>query len=76
MGGFSLASVPRPRAPFNRRRRGSLPFFHRLGMPLMSRHDIDFVALDLAAEDFRGLAFDDPFSKLGRHHLGVVGVEI
>ena len=42
----------------------------------MSCHHIGFVAFDLAAEDLDGLAFDDPFSKLGRHHLGVVGVEI
>jgi hypothetical protein len=45
-------------------------------MTLMSRHHIDFVAFDLAAEDLDGLAFDDPFTELGRHHLGVVGVEI
>jgi len=28
-GGFSLASVPRPRSPFNRRRRPGRPFFSR-----------------------------------------------
>jgi hypothetical protein len=45
-------------------------------MTLMSRHHIDFVAFNLAAEDLDGLAFDDPFAELGRHHLRVVGVEI
>jgi hypothetical protein len=42
----------------------------------MSCHHIDFIAFDLAAEDFDGLAFDDPFAELGGHRLGVVGVEI
>jgi len=42
----------------------------------MSRHYIDFVALDLAAEDLDGLAFDNPFAELGRHRLGVIRVEI
>src|SRR5262245_1067160 len=76
MGGFSLARVPRPRSPFSRRRRGGRPFFNRLGMALMSGHDIHFVAFDLAAEDLDGLALDDPFAEPRGHHLGLVGVEI
>jgi hypothetical protein len=76
IGGFSLASVPRPGFPFNRRRRGGDLFFHRLGMTLMSGHHIGFVEFDLAAEDLDGLARDDPFAELSGHRLGVVGVEI
>ena len=76
IGGFSLANVPRPRSPFNRRRRGASLFFHRLGLTLMSGHHIDFVAFDLAAENLDGFALDDPLAELGRHHLGVVGIEI
>jgi hypothetical protein len=76
MGGFSLANVPRPRSPFNRRRRGGRPFFYRLGMTLMSCHHIDFVAFDFAAEGLHGLPLDDPFAKLGGHRLCVIGIEI
>ena len=54
----------------------SLVFFHRLGMPLMSCHHIDFVAFDFATEGLHGLAFEDPFAESGGHRLGVVGVEI
>ena len=76
MGGFSLANVPRPRSPFSRLLRGGRPFFHRLGMTLMSRHHIDFVTFDLTAEGLNGLPSDDPFAELGGHLLGVIGFEI
>jgi hypothetical protein len=35
----------------------------------MSRHDIDFVSLDLAGERELGLALHDPFPELGGHLL-------
>jgi hypothetical protein len=44
-------------------------------MALMPGHDIDLVALDLAAERDLGLPLDDAFPKLRGHHLGVVGVD-
>src|SRR5271166_5245366 len=67
IGGFSLASVPRPRSPFRRRRRPGRPFFYRLGMTLMSRHDIDFVAFDLSGQCRRRPAVDDPLTQLLDH---------
>src|SRR3954453_21460502 len=60
IGGFSLASVPRPRPPFRRRRRPARPFFHGLGIALMSRYDIDFATLDLTRERRLGSSLDDP----------------
>src|SRR3954447_19701877 len=67
IGGFSFASVPRPRPPFRRRRRPSLLFFDLLGMPLMSRHHIDFVAFDRAGKRHRGPAVNDPLAELLDH---------
>ena len=49
IGGFSFASVPRPRSPFSRRRRPGR-FFDLLGFTLMSCHYIDFVAFHFAAD--------------------------
>jgi hypothetical protein len=74
--GFSLASVPRPRFPFRRRRRPSLLFFHGRWIALMSRHHIDFVALDLAFEHHNGTAIDDPLTEFLDHHLNVVAVHV
>ena len=54
----------------------AIVFFHRLGMTLMSRHHIDFVTFDFAAEGLHGLPLDDPFAELSGHLLGVIGIEI
>ena len=76
MGGFSLASVPRPRSPFRRRRRGGRPFFDGLGVALMSCHHIDFVAFDLALQHDRGTTGDDPLAESLDHRPGVIFVDI
>src|SRR5438309_9789354 len=76
IGGFSFARVPRPRSPFRRRRRPTLPFFDLLRMPLMSRHHIDFAAFDRAGKRDRGPAIDDPLAELLDHHPGVVLVHV
>src|SRR6266511_4060491 len=76
IGGFSFANVPRPRSPFNRRRRGGRSFFDRLGMALMSRHHIDFVAFHLATERDLRLALHDALAQLRCHDLGIVRIQI
>ena len=76
IGGFSLTSVPRPRASFRRRRRPARSFLDGLGIPLMSSHYIKFVALDLAFEgDGRGV-IDDPLAELLDHRLDVAAVHV
>src|SRR5277367_6699484 len=67
IGGFSLASVPRPRSPFRRRLRGGRPFFDRLGMTLMSSHHINFVTFDLPLQHDRRGPIDDPLAELLDH---------
>ena len=42
----------------------------------MSRHHIDFVALDLAGKGDRGPAVDDPLAELLDHRPGVIVVDI
>ena len=42
----------------------------------MSRHHIDFVALDLARQHDRGAAIDDPLAELLDHRPGVVLVHV
>src|SRR5215213_6204001 len=76
IGGFSFSRVPRPGAPFNRRRRPSRPFFYGLGMALMSRYDIDFVTFDLAREGHGGPAIDDPLTQLLDHRPDVILVQV
>jgi hypothetical protein len=45
-------------------------------MALMSRHHIDFVALDLALQHHRRTTADDPFAELLDHRPGVILVDI
>ena len=42
----------------------------------MSRHDIDFVAFDLAGEGNRRPSVDDPLAQLLDHRPGVILVDI
>jgi hypothetical protein len=42
----------------------------------MSRHDIDFVTLDLASKHDGGTAIDDPLTELLDHRLTVVAVHV
>ena len=42
----------------------------------MARHDVDLVALDLAAEGDLGLPEDHPYPQGGRHPLSVVRIEV
>ena len=44
-------------------------------MALMSGHHIDFVALDLALQDDRGAAIDDPLAEALDHRPGVILVD-
>src|SRR4051794_5424097 len=74
-GGFSSASVPRLGAPFSRRRRPGRPFLQRPRGGPCARHDVNLIALDLAAERHFELASDDPLAKLGRHYPGVVRID-
>jgi hypothetical protein len=53
----------------------SVLFSDRLGVALAARHDVDLVALDLAAEGDLGLPKDHPLPRRGRHPLGIAGVE-
>src|SRR3954466_16173378 len=55
---------------------GASLFFHGLGMALMSRHHIDFVALDLPLQDDRRTTLDDPLAKSPDHRPGVVLVDV
>src|SRR3954470_3358824 len=75
IGGFSLASVPRPGAPSRRLRRPGRPFSHGLRMALVPGHHVDLVAFDLAAELDLGLPLDDAFAELRGHDLGIIGVD-
>ena len=45
-------------------------------MSFVTRHDIDFIALNGPLEDCRRLAFDDPLSQLRGHSLHVIFIEI
>src|SRR5512135_1525260 len=51
-------------------------FFDGLGMAFMSRHDIDFVAFDLAGERHRRPPIDDPLTELLNHRPGIVLVQV
>ncbi len=51
-------------------------FFDGLGVALMSRHHIDFVAFDLALQRDRGATGDDPLAELLDHRPGVILVEV
>lgn len=68
-----MARVPRPRAPFGRRRRPLRSFFHRLGVPFVAGDHVHLVGLDLAAE--HGLLALDALAQLLRHALGVILVK-
>ena len=76
IGGFSLASLPRPRSPFRRRLRGRRPFFYRLEMTLMSCHHIDFVRLVLSLQHDRRAAVDDPLSEFLDHGPSIIFVDV
>src|SRR5512144_2556349 len=67
IGGFSLASVPRPRSPVRRRRRPGRPFFSPPRGGPYGPHDIDFVTFDLPGERRRRPAVDDPLAQLLDH---------
>jgi hypothetical protein len=45
-------------------------------MALMSRHHIDFVALDLALQDDRGATINDPLAESTDHRPGVILVDV
>src|SRR3954451_3394847 len=75
-GGFSLANVPAPAPPSAAGTGRAALFPDRFGMALVPGHDVDLVALDLAAEGDLGLPQDHPLPQRGRHPLGVVGVEV
>jgi hypothetical protein len=51
-------------------------FFFRVGMTLMSSHDIDFVTFELAGEGGGGTAVDDPLPQLLDHRPGVILVDV
>jgi hypothetical protein len=74
--GFSLAKVPRPRSPFNRRRRPFRPFFHRFGMPFMTSDDMNFIAFDDTAQGRCGFTLDDALTQLRGHFVDIVFMEI
>ncbi|MCB2264421.1 MAG: hypothetical protein LGR52_16005 [Candidatus Thiosymbion ectosymbiont of Robbea hypermnestra] len=69
IGGFSFASVPRPRAPLRR-------FFYRGWMPFATRNDVNFIALDKALETRCRLAFDNAFSALKGHRLHIIFIAV
>ena len=59
IGGFSLSRAPRPRA-LQPAPPTPAAFFHRVRMPFVTGHDVDFVALHFPDQDRFGLAGDDP----------------
>ena len=75
MGGFSVSRVPRPRAPFSRRRRPRRPFFHRFRASFMAGHDIDLVAFHVSRQNRFGLAGDDAVTQVLGHPLHVVWIQ-
>ena len=76
IGGFSFASVPRPGAPFSRRRRPGRPFFRRPRDGPCARPRRRPRRTRPRPEPHRGLPGDDPLAQLRGHHLGVVLVEV
>jgi len=75
IGGFSLFRVPRPRAPFRRRRQPFRSFFHRLWMSFMPGHDIDLIAFHVAPRDGFDLASNDTLAEWLGHPLDIVRVQ-
>jgi len=65
--GLQGGASKRPISDPNSLRRGASLFWDGLGMALMSGHHGDFVALDLALQNDRGAAIDDPLAKLPDH---------
>ena len=64
-GGLLLGQRPAPAVPLQATPSGEPPLFlYRLGMTLMSRHNIDFIAFDFTAEDLDGLASTIPSRSL------------
>src|SRR3954452_21097602 len=74
IGGFSFSSVPRPHAPFSRRRRPARPFLDGSRISLVPGHDVDFVGLDLAVQRRLGNLGDKAFAKMRRHVVDVIVV--
>lgn len=77
IGGFSLPSVPRPRAPAPLSGTGaglSAPYFHRCRMPLVTGHDVHFITFHFSRQDRFRLAADDPAPELFGHPLDVIWV--
>src|SRR3954464_5766569 len=69
IGGLSVASVPRPGAPANQRRRPSRPLGHRRGLALVPGHDVDLVNLPLALQPHGRDLGNQAAAQLLRHGL-------
>jgi len=76
IGGFSFASVPRPRAPLRRLRRPLRRFFYAGWLPFVPRNDVNFIALDNTLETRCRLVFDNAVSELKGHRLHLIFVEV
>ena len=73
--GVSFFRVPRPRAPFKRRRRPRRLFFDGFRMSFMTRHHVYLVAFHLTRQARFRLAGDDPCAQLLGHPLHVVRIQ-
>jgi len=75
IGGFSLASVPRPRAPLRRLRRPFRRFFYCRGVSFVTRNDVNLITLGSVFEKRHWFAFDDTFPELKGHRLHIIFVQ-
>src|SRR3954465_4807114 len=71
IGGLSFASVPRPGAPFSRRRRPGRPPWRRPPAGPGAGDDVDLVDLDLALQPRRREPGGEPAPELLGHRLHV-----
>ncbi len=71
MGGFSFANVPRPRAPFRRRRRPLRPFFYCFRMAFVAGDNVHFIAFDLAFQNGRLLTINDALAEPHGHQVSL-----
>src|SRR6266498_3207050 len=76
MGGFSVASVPRPRLPLSRWRRPCRLFCDRIRLPFVPGHDRDFVAFDLTRQRGGELLGENTTASLAGHLMHIISVEI
>src|SRR5262249_47523277 len=75
-GGFSLAKVPRPGAPFNRRRLHGRPSFRTAsGWPLCPATTSTSSHSTSPPGCTSGLRATNPLAEPGGHYLGIVGVD-